>query len=104
MTGSHVKASTLRSSGSGTCQLVAARSHGTQRRGRRRAVVPEAPAVTRPVPRRASHEFDAGHRRVVPVAGTELQDARVTAAAFFVTWGDLGEELVGHVLVADEGD
>src|SRR5207302_1438927 len=51
----------------------------------------------------ALNEFDARHRRVVAVAGAELEDPRVAALTVLVARSDLVEELVGHVLVADEG-
>src|SRR5437867_919491 len=51
-----------------------------------------------------SDELDPCHRRVVAVAGAELEDARVAALAIVVPGGDLLEQLVGHLLVTDEGD
>src|SRR4051812_48876744 len=47
-----------------------------------------------------SDELDPCHRRVVAVAGAELQDARVAALPVLVAGSDLREELVRHVLVA----
>src|SRR5205807_2729320 len=54
-------------------------------------------------PGRRLDELDAGHRRVVAVAGAELEDPGVAAGPIVVARRDLVEQLVGHVLVADEG-
>src|SRR5690606_29669895 len=49
-----------------------------------------------------SDEFDAGHRRVVAVARTELQDPGVAAVALRVAGADILEELRRDFLVAEE--
>src|ERR1035438_1872133 len=51
-----------------------------------------------------SDELNARHRGVVTLARPELQDPGVPTGAIAVARSDLGEELVGHVLVADERD
>src|ERR1035437_4739892 len=48
-------------------------------------------------------ELDAGHGRVVTVAGAQLENPRVAARTIGVAGTDVGEQLVGHVLVPDEG-
>src|SRR5690606_17596902 len=55
------------------------------------------------VRRGASDELDAGHGRVVALARPELEDPRVAAVAVGVARADLGEELVRHLAVAEEG-
>src|SRR5690606_32390456 len=52
--------------------------------------------------RPASDELDPGHGRVVALARAQLEDARVAAVAVDVARGDLGDELVAHLLVAEE--
>ena len=52
----------------------------------------------------ATRSFDARHGGVVALAVAELQDARVAAVAVGVARPDLGEELVGHLLVAQVRD
>src|SRR5579875_249276 len=51
-----------------------------------------------------SDELDARHRGVVPVAGAELQDARVAARPVRVTRSYLGKKLVRHIFVTDKRD
>src|SRR3954447_26557436 len=47
-----------------------------------------------------SDQFYARHRGVVALAWPELEDAQVSTVAVLVAWGDLVDELVGHLFVA----
>ena len=49
-----------------------------------------------------SDQLDAGHRGVVPRAGSDLEDAGVATRAVGVAGTDLLEELGDHLLVAQE--
>src|SRR4051794_35633590 len=57
--------------------------------------------VTSPAYGPASDELDARHRGVVALARAELEDPQVTTVAVFVARGDLVDQLVGHLLVAE---
>src|SRR5579875_2933162 len=74
----------------------------TRRSGPRGAAPVSSGSKSRPLTR--SDELDIGHGRTVALARPELQDAQVAAGTVGVGGPDLLEELVGHLLVPDEGD
>ena len=51
-----------------------------------------------------SDELDAGHWGVVALPRPELEDPGIATRSFSVTGRYVGEQLVSHVLVADERD
>src|SRR5206468_5595537 len=77
------------------------RSRGNWCRRTRRPASEPAPALRAGA---GSHQFDARHGGVVARPRPELEDTEVAARAVGVTRRDLGEELVGDVLVVDARD
>src|SRR5215216_3432633 len=95
---------TVFTAGCGAMPLKPDPSYATT--SRTRTSGPEGPLVSlSPVSKSVNlDQFDPGHGCVVAVAGAELEDAGVAAVAVGVARGHVVEQLVSHVLVADEGD
>src|SRR5215203_3737940 len=89
--------STVRTPGLGAKPWNSVPSYATSSRTRRRS----GPVMGSPGRAWRSDQLDARHLGVVAFARTELEDPRVAAVALDVPWGDVVDELVRHLAIAE---